>query len=119
VSRWNSNTGVTARYKIRGRAFKGEQDPDGTDATWVVSATAACAVAVVEQLQDPDENDLFALLPASRHRRRAHSNLTKTTNTTNWDLARFQEWINAYCGQRGLAEAIPAVNGQVWVLSTR
>ncbi len=119
VSRWNSNTGVTVRYKIRGRAFKGEQDPDGTDATWVVSAAAARAVAVIEQLQDPDGNDLFALLPASRHRHRAHSNLTKTTNTTNWDLARFQEWINAYCEQHGLPEAIPAVNGQVWVLSTR
>jgi integrase len=119
VARWDASAGVTARYKVCGRAFKGEQDPDGADAAWVVSASAARAVSVVEQLQDPDENDLFSLLPASRHRRREHSNLAKTTNTTNYDLARFQEWINAYCEQRGLDEAIPAVSGRAWVLSTR
>ncbi len=112
MSRWDSNTGVTARYKIRGRAFKGEQDPDGTDATWVVSATAARAVAVVEQLQDPDENDLFALLPASRHRRRSHSNLTKIgyagTSASGFRDEVESEEALARCERLGALAADPA-----------
>ena len=55
------DTGGTAyRWTFTSLAFKGERDPTGTEATWVIGHPAARAITVLEQLQPPGTDLLFA-----------------------------------------------------------
>jgi hypothetical protein len=51
------------RWKITSLAFKGERDPAGTTATWVVGEPAARAITPLEKLQPAGTDLLFAQLP--------------------------------------------------------
>lgn len=108
------------RWLITSLAFKGEHDPTGVQATWVVGAPVARAVAILEQLQPDDEPRLFAPTiqsPAVRRGQVAdHVTLTTTTNTHLNDLI---EWINDYCRVHGRDDALPDVHGTRWRLTTR
>ncbi|MEU9291461.1 hypothetical protein AB0D57_44310 [Streptomyces sp. NPDC048275] len=68
------------RWKVDGIAFKGEDDPKGVSATWIVGEPVARAIAVIEALQPPSTDLLFTRLPhgyGSRHRvRGAHAMIT-------------------------------------------
>lgn len=108
------------RWMITSRAFKGEQDPTGVDATWAVGAPVARAVRVLEQLQPADEDRMFAPLMQSpavgRGETAEHVTLTSTTNN---HLNALVAWINDYCGEHDRGDQIPLVNNRPWRLTTR
>ncbi len=112
-----SADGTLSRYKLTSRAFKGESDPHGVEAAWVVGEPVARAVAIIEQLQPPEQQLLFAPLPSGHHftRRRhgrEHANEVLTSKATNQDIAGLIAWINDYCREHGLPDNIPDVAGQ-------
>jgi integrase len=107
------------RWKVDGIAFKGEDDPRGVPATWIVGEPVARAIAVMETLQPPDTDILFTRLPhgyGTRHRVRGATAMLNST--TNENLNHFVAWVNAYCDQHGRGDAIPAVNGRTFRLMT-
>lgn len=108
------------RWLITSLAFKGEHDPTGVEATWVVGAPVARAVAVLEQLQPEQELRLFApTIQSPAVRRGTVAEHVTLTTTTNAHLNTLTAWINSYCGTHGRADAIPDVNATQWRLSTR
>ena len=54
------------RRKISGLAFKGENDPVGVPATWIVGEPVERAVSVLERLHSGQHAYLFARIPGSR-----------------------------------------------------
>jgi integrase len=113
--------GTAYRWKFTSLAFKGERDPTGVEATWVIGHPAARAITVLEQLQPPETDLLFAGLlngpgvgSVSRGSNGALSN--PTTNDTLNDLV---GWINNYCADHGRNDGIPQVNGKDWRLISR
>jgi len=109
------------RWKITSLAFKGERDPAGTTATWVVGEPVARAVQTLEKLQPAGTDFLFAQLPygsgagpASRS-----PNQAPRAGTTSRQLNELAAWISGYCRERGRADGIPPVNGQPFRLQTR
>jgi hypothetical protein len=112
------NTGRAYRWTVTSQAFKGEGTPEGVEATWVVGEPVERAVGVLERLQPPDQDLLFAHLPCSPRFHRERANQVKTTVQTCRDLAAFVEWVNACCHTHGLPDRIPLVAGQRWHLTT-
>ncbi|MFV8182078.1 hypothetical protein [Streptomyces sp. AF1B] len=107
------------RWKVDGIAFKGEDDPRGVPATWIVGEPVARAIAVMEALQPPGTDILFTRLPhgyGTRHRVRDASAMLNSTTNENLNL--FIDWVNAYCDKQGRADGIPAVNGRMFRLMT-
>ncbi|OZC47851.1 hypothetical protein CH305_27640 [Rhodococcus sp. 15-649-2-2] len=119
VSVWRDDTGKVARHRITGVAFKGERQATGVAATWVVTAPAQRAVAVLERLQPTTEKYLFALPPTSRRSGSPRPNHVKSTAATNRDLADFVSWIDKFSSKLGHRDRIPEVNGAAWKLSSR
>jgi integrase len=113
------NTGRAYRHTVTSQAFKGERTPKGVKATWVVGEPVRRAVGVLERLQPPDQDLLFAHLPCSPSFRRRQADRTKSSTQTCRDLAAFVDWINAYCDTYGLPDRIPLVCGQRWQLTSR
>jgi hypothetical protein len=113
--------GQPYRWKVTSLAFKGENDPHGVEATWIVGAPAARAIAVIEQLQPPGRDYLFDYLPHSPGAGQAATaaNATAAVAATNQQLNDLLGWINTYCQTHGRDDGIPLVNGHVWKLSTR
>lgn len=111
-------TGRVVRHRITSLAFKSEDDPAGVEAQWTVTAPVARAAQVAEQIQPAGQDLLFAMPPAvwGDGNIRERAILTGATNT---DMARFVDWINAYCHARHRLDAIPEVNGEPWRLTTR
>jgi integrase len=114
--------GRAYRYRVTSRAFKGERDPAGVEATWVVGEPAARAIRVLEQLQPPDAELLFQALP---HQPGQHNSPTFTpTNialshgATSTQLNELIGWINRYCTAHHRSDGIPKVNNRDWKLST-
>jgi hypothetical protein len=106
------------RWKLASRAFKGENDPAGTSASWIVGHPAARAVEVLEQLQPTDQPLLFAHLRFAAGIS-TRTNEVQTTKCTNKQLLDFVAWINTYCAEHNRTDGIPAVNGRPWPLSSR
>lgn len=111
--------GRVYRRKITSLAFKGEQDPVGVPATWIVGEPVERAVQILERLHPDRDAHLFARLPGSRRDRRSHGTGPKSTGATNDDLAAFTGWINDFCQKHGRPDGIPLVGGQRWRLTTR
>ncbi|MFB7124701.1 hypothetical protein [Kitasatospora sp. NPDC056273] len=119
VQVWRDETGRIVRRRLHGRAFKGEADHNGADATWVISAPAQRAVDILERLQPARQKYLFALLPSSPgYTAQRGLNEARTTKTTNADLQEFRDWINTYCRGADRDDAIPLVNGRQWRVTT-
>jgi AraC-like DNA-binding protein len=109
------------RWKLTSLAFKGERDPQGVKATWVVGQPVAQAIDILQQLQPPGTSMLFAQLqhgPGSGPASRSASTVI-LSRTTNIQLNEFARWINNYCHQRNRQDLIPLVNGQPFRLTTR
>ncbi|MFC9057841.1 hypothetical protein ACFTXB_07255 [Streptomyces sp. NPDC057074] len=64
------------RWTITSLAFKGEHDPAGTPATWIIGVPAARAVTVLERLQPPGAELRFEVL---HHRLRARPGAPATS----------------------------------------
>ena len=100
------------RRRLTSLAFKGEDDPAGVIATWIVGEPVERAIQVLERLQAGRDTYLFARIPGSRHDLRSHATGAKSTEQTNDDLAAFTDWVNAFCQQHGRPDGIPLVNGR-------
>ncbi|MDN5916468.1 MAG: hypothetical protein L0I76_15435 [Pseudonocardia sp.] len=113
--------GNAYRHVVTSMAFKGERDPGGVEATWVVGAPAARAIEVLHRLQPPDTSLLFAVLPTSQGNK-PHTRTSDTaisSATTNDQLAGFLTWINTYCAATGRADTVPDIDGRPVRLTTR
>ena len=119
LSVWCDDAGRVVRRKVTSQAFKGENDPTGVTATWIVIAPVEHAIRVLEAMQPTSQPNLFALPPTSRDYLNNRTNPVATTSTTNRDLAAFVRWINDYCTAYRRADPIPCVQGREWRLSTR
>ncbi|MFK0258662.1 hypothetical protein [Streptomyces sp. NPDC090445] len=108
-------SGRPYRWTITSLAFKGEHDPSGTPATWIIGAPAARAVTVLERLQPPSTDLLFRCL-THRHRLKPGA---MTLRSSNELINHVITWINAYCHRHGINDIIPDVNGSPWNLTTR
>ena len=111
------SNGDPYRWRVRSRAFKGE-DVEGVEASWVVCESVARAVSVLEQLQALDSDLLFAALPHSPGSKTTLLGRALTTYSTSVQLNDFRDWINEYCARHNRADIIPAVNGRPWIFST-
>lgn len=112
--------GRPVRYKVTSQAFKGEDTPAGAEATWVVGAPVATAVRVLERLQPPGQDLLFAQPPASRSSDLgSSSNSVMGVNATIDGMARLVKWINEFCAEHGRDDSISQVNGKDWRLVTK
>lgn len=113
--------GSPYRWKVTSQAFKGERDPAGVEATWLVGAPAARAIGVLQCLQPAGTSLLFRALESSggggRVRHRTDTALTYAG--TNLRLNEFVAWVDDYCAAEGRSDNIPMVNDQVWKLTTR
>jgi hypothetical protein len=116
---WRDESGQVVRRRVTSLAFKGEHDPTGVTATWIVTAPVERAIKVLEALQPSSQRYLFAVLPTSRHFRKDRTARVAPTAATNYDLVAFARWITRYCAANGRADGIPQVHGQEWRLSTR
>ncbi|MFE5159990.1 hypothetical protein ACFRNT_16000 [Streptomyces sp. NPDC056697] len=116
---WRDDEDRPIRHKITSQAFKGEDSPEGVEATWVVNAAAAQAVRVLEAMQPEDLDFLFALPPTSRFHRRTREGSVQTSSTTVKAMASFMKWINIYCTEHNRTDGIPQLNGRTWQLETR
>jgi hypothetical protein len=73
---------------------------------------------VLELLQPPDQDLLFAHLPSSGHFLRQPADRARTSAQTRRDLEEFVDSINTYCGTHSLPDRIPLIRGQRWHLTT-
>jgi hypothetical protein len=119
LSVWQADSGHVVRRRLTSLAFKGENDPTGVTATWIVTAPVERAIKVLEALQPSSQRYLFAVLPTSRHYLKVRTAQAVATDATNVDLVAFARWITGYCAANGRADGIPHVHGQEWRLSTR
>lgn len=113
------DTGRIYRYKVSSRAFKGENDPRGVEATWVVGAPAARAIRVLERMQPAATELLFAYHPLIQSESSRGGQIRATTSS--WavtNLNAFITWVNDYCAERSRTDGIPNVNGRPWWLTT-
>ena len=112
--------GRTYRWKVTSLAFKGESNPAGVTATWVIGEPAARAISVLEQLQPPSESLLFAHLPHSGAAGPAGGALNRavTTKSTNAQIIELMQWINTYCTAHNRGDGIPTIDGTVPSLSS-
>lgn len=108
------------RWRVQSLAFKGERDPSGVPATWVIGQTAARAISVLERLQPPETDLLFKCLPQGPGTGPASgaTNAAMASATTNDQLNAMADWINDYCAAHGRTDGIPAVSGRRWRIKT-
>ncbi|HEY9332327.1 MAG TPA: hypothetical protein VIS09_29490 [Streptomyces sp.] len=105
------------RWKLNSLAFKGEDDITGVPASWTVSAAVARAVTILEQLQPPDQDYLFArLLQGSGSHKGENKALCNTS--TNTQLNEFAAFVNRLCTDHGRDDTIAAGLGQSLRLKT-
>ncbi|WP_145940856.1 hypothetical protein [Corynebacterium glyciniphilum] len=116
--------GQPYRWTVTSRAFKGEQDPTGVTATWVIGGPAARAISVLERVHQQRGHGhtdwLFAPVktgPGTGSAGRG-GNPAMTSAGSNRQLNRFIAWVNSYCDRRNRNDPIPDVDGKPWVLST-
>jgi integrase len=106
--------------RVRGLAFKGESDPSGVPAEWVVGRVVEHAVRVLETLRaDDGEVMLFAPLRRGGQAPRSKSRVVTSAPTTRNDLRHFMRWVNSYAGAAGRSDLIPDVDGEDWPLHTK
>jgi integrase len=109
--------GTPYRWKIRGLAFKGENDPAGVPATWSIGEPAARAITVLEQLQPPGTPDLFARLEHSPGTKPGAVSRVLTSGATNARLNGFVAWVNGYCRRHDRADSIAPDGDRAWRLA--
>jgi integrase len=124
LQRWCDEDGEPIRYKLTSQAFKGENTPLGIQATWVVTATVARAVDVLERLVPEPQRLLFASPPVPKRTRGKEEDQDTTphpkqSHTTVNDINAFSAWVNDYCAERRRSDGIPTVDGCPWRFTTR
>lgn len=107
------STGHPYRWTITSLAFKGETDPAGTTANWVIGAAAARAVDVLQRLQPDTVDELFRTVANGGTRNSPEPRPTRTQHVgrTNELLNQFTTWVNTYCHTHGRTDTIPPMPG--------
>lgn len=103
------------RWMITSLAFKGEHDPAGTAATWIIGSPAARAVAVLERLRPDSASLLFHSLSHHPSPRPGAMTSRSSIDLINGVIT----WVDAYCRHHGFEAPIPDVNGRPWKLTAR
>lgn len=111
--------GNAYRWKVDSLAFKGESDPNGVPATWVVGEPVTRAISVLEALHPPEIDYLFARLGHGPGSKPSSATTALTNAGTNIQLNHFLTWINEYCARHARHDSVPDVKGQTWHLHTR
>lgn len=111
--------GIAYRWKVNSLAFKGENDPRGVPATWVVGEPVTRAIDVLEALHPPEVDHLFARLGHGPGSKPSSATTALTNTSTNIQLNILVTWINTFCARHDRVDVIPDVKGQVWHLHTR
>lgn len=113
--------GTVYRHELTSLAFKGEADPRGVTATWIVTAPVARAVAVLKRLQTDAQAFLFAPVGGRRltASRLPAPGRVSASSTTVTKLGKLTAWINDYCDATARTDKIPDVNGRPPHLTTR
>ena len=109
--------GMPYRWKMHSLAFKAEDDPAGVPAAWNIGEPAARAIAVLERLQPPGTDLLFARLEHSPGSKPGAVSQVLTSGATNARLNAFAAWVNDYCQRHGRTDGIPLVSNQPWHLT--
>ncbi len=104
------------RWKMHSLAFKAENDPAGVPAVWSIGEPAARAIAVLERLQPPGKDYLFARLQHSPGSKPNAVSQVLTSGATNARLNTFAAWVNDYCQRHGRPDGIPTIDGRTWHL---
>jgi hypothetical protein len=121
VSVLRNSNGTPYRWRASGLAFKGEHDPAGVPATWVIGEAAARAIAVLERVHEGRTEWLFGAVrvgPGAGSAGRS-GNSALTLAATNAQLNRFARWINDYCAAAGRNDGIADADGRPWQITTR
>jgi hypothetical protein len=118
LKRHLDTAGKVYRRTVTSQAFKGEDDPAGVTATWMVGEPVERAIEALERLQPPEQPLLFAHLSGTTQFMRGRRDQTKTSGGTLNDLGAFVRRINDYCDATGAPDRIPPVNGRPWHLTT-
>jgi hypothetical protein len=86
----------------------------------VIGSPAARPIRVLERLQPPETDLLFAhhTLRGGANQLRGGQTRALTAGWTVTHLNAFTAWINDYCGEHGRNDGVPLVNGRPWKLST-
>ncbi|MFF1691985.1 MULTISPECIES: hypothetical protein [unclassified Streptomyces] len=112
--------GNAYRWRVHSRAFKGEEDAEGVEATWTVCEPVVRAIRVLEQLQPPSQSYLMgALLHGSGQPKRVGVDRAVGVGATNQNLNLFAAFVNELCTERGRTDTIAAGQGHAVRLKTR
>ncbi|MFJ8787320.1 hypothetical protein [Streptomyces sp. NPDC102476] len=111
--------GTPYRWRMRSLAFKAERDPAGVPALWSIAEAAARALLILEQLQPPTSDYLFAPLPHTPGAKPDAANQVLSSQATNARLNRFTAWINDYCHRHRRTDTVPLIDGRPWHLTNR
>ncbi|MFD4578150.1 hypothetical protein ACFWNK_38380 [Streptomyces sp. NPDC058417] len=99
---------IAYRWIVTSLAFKGEDDEAGVEATWVVGEPVARAIGVLERLQPPETDFLFARLRHGSGARKGSAEAL-TTKATSTQINRFIAYVNQLCGTFDRSDTIPAI----------
>ncbi|WP_330256880.1 hypothetical protein OG874_21355 [Nocardia sp. NBC_00565] len=97
------------------RAFKGESDPAGIEATWIIGEPGSRAIAVLEKLQGPGIDILFRHLNHRNNKIVPAMSIQRTNSLINEVV----NWVNTYCAEHGRTDGIPQIASATWKLTTR
>jgi integrase len=112
--------GNAYRWRVHSRAFKGEQDAEGVEATWTVCEPVVRAIRVLEQLQPAHQNYLMgALLHGPGQPAKAGIDRAIGVGATNQNLNLFVDFVNELCTEQGRTDTIAAGQGHAIRLKTR
>ncbi|MED7828580.1 hypothetical protein VXC91_43765, partial [Streptomyces chiangmaiensis] len=112
--------GNAYRWRVHSRAFKGEEDAEGVEATWTVCEPVVRAIQVLEQLQPASQNYLMgALLHGPGQPKKAGVDRAIGVGATNQNLNLFAAFVNDLCTERERTDTIAAGQGHALRLKTR
>ena len=112
--------GNAYRWRVHSRAFKGEQDAEGVEATWTVCEPVVRAIRVLEQLQPANQIYLMgALLHGPGQPMKPGVDRAVGVGATNQNLNLFADFVSKLCTERGRTDTIAAGQGHALRLKTR
>jgi hypothetical protein len=115
----SDSTGRLQVHRLHGTTFKGNDDPHGKAAHWIVSPIVKRAVEVLERLADPGEEYLFRPLRFGTSHNRSDTKSLVSGSETNTNLNKLVDWANGRAVGIPGSPKIARADGTRWQLSTR
>ena len=111
-------SGKLTMHLLTAATFKGNTEPTGKSATWVVAPIVFRAVAVLELLAAPNDDYLFSQLREGTSQNRPTNREMVSGKESRYAFKLLLEWINKSASRTGRGPTIPDVDGVPWVLTT-